>query len=150
KNLRENQTQCPETTRILKQVPNLFQAFFSVLEGGKSILSHHGPYMGYLRYHLGLIVPENDPPSIKILDEVYTWQEGESMIFDDTLKHEVINYSTDIRVVLIVDILRPMPLIPHLINWFTTRFLIKNVYGKTVIKNLNSFKRKQALQEEPA
>ena len=38
-------------------IPGLFEAFFSILEGGKSIPQHEGPYRGYLRYHLGLVVP---------------------------------------------------------------------------------------------
>jgi aspartyl/asparaginyl beta-hydroxylase (cupin superfamily) len=36
----------------------LFQAFFSILDGGKSIPRHAAPYRGYLRYHLGLKVPK--------------------------------------------------------------------------------------------
>ena len=47
---------------LVAGIPNLFQAFFSILEPGKSIPAHEGPYCGYLRYHLGLIVPEESPP----------------------------------------------------------------------------------------
>jgi len=142
KNLKENQLKCPETTKILKKIPNLFQAFFSVLEGGKSILSHEGPFLGYIRYHIGAITPKNNPPYIKILDETHTWEEGKSMIFDDTLRHEVINNSDDIRVVLIVDILRPMPFVPHVVNWLVTLILIKNIYGRKLVNNLNKFKKR--------
>ena len=41
----------------LRQVPNLLGAFFSILDPGKSIPAHDGPYTGYLRYHLALKVP---------------------------------------------------------------------------------------------
>lgn len=39
----ENRTQCPETCRILNNIPNMIQAFFSILEPGKSIPLHNGP-----------------------------------------------------------------------------------------------------------
>jgi len=54
---------CPKTSAILDRVPNLFQAFFSILEAGKSIPAHDGPFYGAVRYHLGLIVPTENPPS---------------------------------------------------------------------------------------
>ena len=47
------------TCRVLEGVPNLLQAFFSVLDPGKSIPLHKGPYLGYLRYHLGLHSPQS-------------------------------------------------------------------------------------------
>ena len=54
-------------------------------------------------------MPENDPPSIRLKDQVYTWKEGESVLFDDSWEHEVTTSATSDRVVLIVDIRRPMP-----------------------------------------
>src|SRR3954454_9734601 len=80
---------CPRTMALLDKVPSLFQAFFSILDGGKSIPAHDGPYRGYLRYHLALIVPDRDPPSIRLKDQLYTWKEGESILFDDSWNHEV-------------------------------------------------------------
>ena len=82
---------CPRTMALLDGIPGLFEAFFSILEGGKSIPAHEGPYRGYLRYHLGLLVPEKNPPSIRLKDQVYTWKEGESVLFDDSWEHEVYN-----------------------------------------------------------
>ena len=99
-----NRARCPRTAALLDQVPGLFQAFFSILDGGKSIPAHAGPYRGYIRYHLGLVVPEDNPPSIRVKDQHYTWKEGESILFDDSWDHEVINKSDGDRVVLIVDV----------------------------------------------
>lgn len=130
-----NQARCPRTTEILDQVPGLFQAFFSILDGGKSVPAHCGPYRGYLRYHLGLIVPEQDPPSIRIKDQHYTWQEGKSILFDDSWNHEVINKSQSDRVVLIVDIRRPMPLPFGSVNRLV-EFFMRIIYGKQVLKKL--------------
>lgn len=112
-------------------IPNLFQAFFSILESGKSIPAHNGPYAGYLRYHLALMVPQSNPPTIRVKDQYHTWKEGESILFDDTWNHEVVNDSDSIRTVLIVDIMRPMPLPLHLVNALTVKGLSRG-YGKRI------------------
>jgi aspartate beta-hydroxylase/beta-hydroxylase len=121
------------TCAALDRVPGVFQALFSILDPGKSIPSHEGPYRGYLRYHLGLIVPEQDPPQIRIKDQIYTWREGEDMLWDDTWEHEVTNHCKDRRVVLIVDIRRPMPLPLTALNR-TVELIMRMVYGKQVVK----------------
>ena len=126
---------CPRTTALLDGIPGLFEAFFSILEGGKSIPAHEGPYRGYLRYHLGLVVPEKDPPSIRLKDQVYTWKEGESVIFDDSWEHEVYNRCDGDRVVLIVDIRRPMPQPFDGVNRIAQR-VMKQVYGKHILQRL--------------
>lgn len=120
---KNNQAKCPRTSALLQQIPNVYQAFFSILDPGKSIPAHCGTYRGYLRYHLGLRVPKNNPPSMRVKDQIITWEEGRSIFFDDSLNHEVYNKSDDLRVVLIVDVLRPMPLHLHAANWFFTRVL---------------------------
>src|SRR5215469_14060389 len=126
---------CPRTTALLDGIPGLFEAFFSILEGGKSIPAHEGPYRGYLRYHLGLVVPEKDPPSIRLKDQVYTWKEGESVLFDDSWEHEVYNQSDRDRVVLIVDIRRPMPQPFDGVNRMA-QAVMKQVYGRHILKKL--------------
>ena len=126
---------CPRTTALLDRIPGLFEAFFSILEGGKSIPAHEGPYRGYLRYHLGLVVPEKDPPSIRLKDQVYTWKEGESVLFDDSWDHEVYNKAGSDRVVLIVDVRRPMPLPLAAVNRFVEAAM-RLIYGKQVLKKL--------------
>ncbi len=130
-----NRARCPKTSALLDQVPGLFQAFFSILDGGKSVPAHCGPYRGYLRYHLGLVVPEHNPPSIRIKDQHYTWEEGKSILFDDSWQHEVYNQSESDRVVLIVDIRRPMPLPFGSLNRFV-EFVMRRVYGKQLLKKL--------------
>jgi aspartyl/asparaginyl beta-hydroxylase (cupin superfamily) len=128
-------SRCPRTTALLDGIPGLFEAFFSILEGGKSIPAHEGPYRGYLRYHLGLVVPEKDPPSIRLKDQVYTWKEGESVLFDDSWEHEVYNQSRGDRVVLIVDIRRPMPQPFDAVNRLA-QSIMKQVYGRPILKKL--------------
>lgn len=104
-----NRRHCPETTRLLEQVPEMRTAMFSILSPGKHIPPHRGAYNGLLRYHLGLRVPEpHDKCRIRIADQTVAWREGESIVFDDTYNHEVWNDTDGIRAVLFVDFLRPM------------------------------------------
>lgn len=118
-----NRSRCPRTVELLDRIPGVVCAFFSILEAGKSVPAHDGPYLGYLRYHLALKVPSSDPPSIRVKDAVHTWVEKGSVLFDDSWNHEVYNRSSDIRVVLIVDVMRPMSLPYHALNWFVLHML---------------------------
>lgn len=128
-----NASRCPRTTVALERVPGLFQAHFSVLDPGKSIPPHCGPYAGYLRYHLGVEVPAVDPPHLRVADQVHTWREGESVLFDDSHEHEVVNTATERRVVLIVDVARPMPIGQRLAHRVATR-VAREAYGKPVLR----------------
>ena len=129
-----NRALCPETCRLLDRVPNLVQAFFSVLEPGKSVPRHEGPYLGYLRYHLGLRVPRENPPRLIVNSHEYVWKEGEAVLFDDSWEHEVVNRSKELRAVLIVDVLRPMPMLPSLVNRFVTRGIMRPTYGRSLAR----------------
>lgn len=100
---------CPDTARLLERVPGMTTAFFSILSPHKHIPAHRGPYRGVIRYHLGLRVPE--PPEscgIEVGGQVAHWAEGHSLLFDDTYQHRAWNDSDDIRVVLFMDVLRPL------------------------------------------
>ncbi len=132
----EAQKQCPETLKLLRKIPHLFQAFFSVLPPGKSIPAHKGSYKGYLRYHLGIKVPQVDPPMLKINGKEYTWKEEESVFFDDSWEHEVINRATQERVVLVVDVLRPMPQPAHFLNAMLVKMVIRPFYARKLMQRL--------------
>jgi aspartyl/asparaginyl beta-hydroxylase (cupin superfamily) len=129
-----NRSLCPRTCALLDEIPDLFQAFFSILDAGKSIPPHTGPYRGYLRYHLALKVPMRNPPSLRVKDQWYVWQEGKAILFDDTHCHEVVNRSDDDRVVLVIDVLRPMPLVARLVNRLIAQGAAKYVYAKGVMR----------------
>ncbi|NJL82670.1 MAG: aspartyl/asparaginyl beta-hydroxylase domain-containing protein [Chloroflexaceae bacterium] len=105
----ENCQRCPETTRLLALIPGMKTAMFSILSGGKHIPEHRGPYKGVLRYHLALKVPgPAGACRIRVRDEIRPWQEGKSLIFDDSYVHEAWNDSDETRVVLFVDVVRPL------------------------------------------
>jgi len=135
-----NRTLCPNTAALIDRVPKVFQACFSILEPKKSVPAHCGLYNGYLRYHLGIEVPRASPPSIRIKDQNYTWREGESVLFDDTWSHEIKNNCSEIRVVLIVDILRPMSGIAGLVNRAMS-LLGRFTYAYVVSRKAQSFSR---------
>ena len=108
---------CPRTTALMEQIPGMTTAMFSILSPRKHILDHRGPYKGVLRYHLGLIVPRDaEACRIRVGEDFRHWEEGRSMVFDDTFNHEVWNDTDETRVVLFVDVLRPLPFPESLIN----------------------------------
>jgi ornithine lipid ester-linked acyl 2-hydroxylase len=105
-----NCERCPETARLCKEIPGMKDAFFSIISPHKHIKPHRGMYKGVLRYHLGLRIPEpKDSCRIRVRDDVRHWEEGKSLIFDDTFEHEVWNDTEGLRVVLFVDFVRPLP-----------------------------------------
>jgi ornithine lipid ester-linked acyl 2-hydroxylase len=104
----ENCARCPNTDRLLHLIPGMKSAMFSILAPHKHIPPHRGPYKGVLRYHLGLMIPEpKGSARIRVGNDVGAWEEGKSMIFDDSNEHEVWNDSDAYRVVLFVDFVRP-------------------------------------------
>lgn len=134
-----NRAHCPATCEALAQVPGVLQAFFSVLDPGKSVPLHDGPYVGYLRYHLGVRIPKDDPPLIRVAGRPYVWKEGEGVLFDDSWPHEVVNHSREPRAVLIVDIPRPLPMLPRLLNNFILWGVAAPLYGAKVIDKVKAY-----------
>ncbi|HIK31282.1 MAG TPA: aspartyl/asparaginyl beta-hydroxylase domain-containing protein [Oscillatoriales cyanobacterium M59_W2019_021] len=106
----KNCDRCPETTRLMERIPGMKTAFFSILLPGKHIPEHRGPYKGVLRYHLGLRIPEpREKCGIRVGNDVRHWEEGKSLVFDDSFPHEAWNKTDGVRVILFVDMVRPLP-----------------------------------------
>jgi len=135
----DNRARCPATCAALSKVPGVLQAFFSVLDPGKSVPLHDGPYVGYLRYHLGVRVPKERPPLIRVAGRDHVWKDGESVLFDDSWPHEVVNHSSEARAVLIVDIPRPLPLLPRMVNNFVLWGMAAPLYGKKVVEKAKRY-----------
>jgi len=119
---KENCARCPETVRILKEIPGMNTAIFSILAPGKYIPPHRGAYKGVLRYHLGFLVPKPEHSCrIRVGNDIRHWQKGKSLIFDDSHVHEVWNDSNSYRVVLFVNFTRPtvfpLSLVNRLLIW---------------------------------
>jgi aspartyl/asparaginyl beta-hydroxylase (cupin superfamily) len=104
-----NCTRCPGTTKLLEQVPDMTTAFFSILSPHKRIPLHRGPWRGVVRYHLALKIPEPvQQCGLSVDGQVAHWTEGHSLVFDDGYQHAAWNDTDDVRVVLFMDVLRPL------------------------------------------
>jgi ornithine lipid ester-linked acyl 2-hydroxylase len=113
-----NCDRCPETAKLLQKIPGLKVAFFSILAPGKHIPEHRGKHKGLIRCHLALKVPEpKENCWIRVADQVAHWEEGKTLFFDDTFPHEVRNDTNDYRVVLFLDIARPLKFPLSIVNW---------------------------------
>ncbi|WP_077001038.1 aspartyl/asparaginyl beta-hydroxylase domain-containing protein [Variovorax sp. KK3] len=113
----KNRARCPRTAQALDLIPGMTTAYFSILAPGKVLPMHRGPYNGVLRYHLGLRIPAvDDSCAIRVDGIQRNWGEGDALVFDDTYQHEAWNRTPHWRIVLFVDFLRPLPLVPRLLN----------------------------------
>jgi ornithine lipid ester-linked acyl 2-hydroxylase len=131
----ENCQRCPQTTQIVEAIPGLITAAFSSLKPQTHIKPHIGYHYDYidgqltrmelndtvLRCHLGLIVPPTYTPfgcAIRIGEELENWQEGQCLVFDDTVEHEAWNRSQGTRIVLLIDFKKsPASSLPDLISY---------------------------------
>jgi beta-hydroxylase len=108
-NAMQNRARCPKTAALIDRVPNVVVAFFSIFEPGTYVPEHRGVTKAMLNVHLGLVVPSGpERCEIRVAQEVRGWTPGEFLIFDETYHHEVWNETREPRVVLFVQVLRPM------------------------------------------
>jgi len=99
----------PGTMKLLAEDDQIHNAFFSILDPNVEISPHIGYYRGYLRYHLGIIIPTAEDGSKCYLvcgGTRYEWQAGEGIVFDDMYRHYVKNPTGKKRVILYLDIKR--------------------------------------------
>ena len=115
--MQQNCDYCPQTTRIIEQIPGLKTAFFSILLPGKHIPEHRGPYKGVLRCHLALKVPQaREQCGIRVDNEVRHWSEGKAIVFDDSYPTKLGTTPMKLGVVLFLDVVRPMRLSASILN----------------------------------
>jgi len=103
----ENCARCPETMALLKSVSGLVVAFFSIMEPGTQVPPHRGVTKAWYNCHLGLVIPEGRV-GIEIAGQPVGWREGEWLVFDETNRHRVWNETDRSRVVLFLQVRRPM------------------------------------------
>jgi aspartyl/asparaginyl beta-hydroxylase (cupin superfamily) len=106
-----NADQCPRTMAILESIgqpairgacPN---AMFSLLAPNTAIPPHVGVNNSRLVCHLALIVPKGC--WFRVGAETREWRPGEAFVFDDTIEHEALNPTDQLRVVFIFDVWHP-------------------------------------------
>jgi len=137
-----NIKRCPETWRVRQNIPGLITVLYSIMEPGKHLPPHRGPYNGVLRLHLGLIVPEpRDQLGIRVEKSIYRWREGEVVIFDDAYEHEAWNDTSQTRVVLFVDFRKPLRFPANFINWLLLHLAIFTPFIREGIDNHKAWEK---------
>jgi aspartyl/asparaginyl beta-hydroxylase (cupin superfamily) len=106
-----NARHCHETMALLESVPQPGiggagpNAMFSLLAPNTSIPPHVGVNNARLVCHLPLIVPAGC--WFRVGAETRYWKRGEAFVFDDTIEHEALNPTDELRVVFIFDLWHP-------------------------------------------
>jgi len=129
---------CPKTVTLLARIPEVKAAMFALLPPGAKLNPHRDPFAGSLRYHLGLITPNDDACRIFVDGEEHAWRDGKDVVFDETFVHWAENRTDRTRVILFCDVERPLrvPLLQS-VNRFVGRVLgrataTQNVGGEPV------------------
>jgi aspartyl/asparaginyl beta-hydroxylase (cupin superfamily) len=106
-----NARHCPQTMALIAELPQPQipgaspNAMFSLLAPHTSIPPHVGVNNARLVCHLPLIVPEGC--WFRVGGQTRFWKPGEAFVFDDTIEHEAMNPTDELRVVFIFDLWHP-------------------------------------------
>lgn len=135
----ENHARCPTTSALLEKVPGLVVAFFSIMEPGSHVPPHRGVTKAWLNCHLGMVVPEGPGRcAMDVAGKTVEWREGEWMVFDETHRHEVWNERAAPRVVLFLQVRRPMRLPGRLAATLLLKAIRRTSFVQDIRRNLNA------------
>ncbi|ASK87990.1 aspartyl/asparaginyl beta-hydroxylase domain-containing protein [Sphingorhabdus sp. SMR4y] len=149
----ENCARAPVTAELVREIPDLNSAFFSILEPGATIPRHRGVTRGLVTCHLGLIIPDRaEKCTMQVEDIDLHWQAGKWLIFDDSYFHEVHNETDQRRVILLVQVKRPMRLLGRLANDLALWGIRRSPFVQDARRNLGMWEQayRQAEQNEAA
>ncbi len=103
----ENCNKVQRTMEILKKIPGVTSAAFSILKPQTKIKPHFGDSNVMYRCHLTLkssaLLPDI---GMRVANKEISWETGKLFAFCDAHKHEVWNNTHEERYVLIIDVLR--------------------------------------------
>jgi beta-hydroxylase len=132
-----NCARCPETARIVEQVPGLLTAFYSVMLAGAHVPRHTGPTKAIITAHLGLIIPlKRDRCHMQVVDQDVVWEEGKIVVFDDMYPHEVWNDTDEDRIILLLHLKRPLKQPGSALRDFFFSVLRASPFVRDGLKNL--------------
>ncbi|HEX7156093.1 MAG TPA: aspartyl/asparaginyl beta-hydroxylase domain-containing protein [Burkholderiaceae bacterium] len=103
---------CPKTVALLQSIPSVNAAMFALLPPGARLNEHRDPSAASLRYHLGLLTPNDDRCRIVVDGEPYSWRDGQDVMFDETFLHYAENRTDRTRLILFCDVERPLHFAP--------------------------------------
>lgn len=122
----------PSLVRILKKVPQIGTCAVSVLQDGVHIPIHVGYYKGIMRYMIPIVVPKDRENVFLCVNELkYCWTEGVGVLWDDTYPHKVYNNTDEIRVVIYMDVVRPLSWGLNALN----RFILLLACNSKIVKD---------------
>jgi beta-hydroxylase len=138
---------CPKTVALLEQVSTVHGAMFALLPPGSKLNPHRDPFAGSLRYHLGLLTPNDDACRIYIDGNMYSWRDGQDIVFDETYVHSAANDTQQTRVILFCDVERPLHTsFMRAINRFVSNTLVRAASTQNVpTENVGFLNRLYAL-----
>lgn len=128
---------CPATFDLLSSIDSVRGAMFAMLPPGARLVRHRDPYAGSLRYHLGLVTPNDDNCYLNVDGGRYSWRDGEAVIFDETYLHFAENRTEQNRIVLFLDIKRPVKYV--WVDGFN-RIFSRILLGASATKNMKGDK----------
>jgi beta-hydroxylase len=124
---------CPETVKLLQNIPGIHGAMFTLLPKGGVLKPHRDPFAGSIRYHLGLITPNSEKCRIDVDGTPYYWRDGEDVLFDETYIHSAKNDTDMDRIILFCDVERPLR---NRVATAINRFFCKYVLSGSATQNL--------------
>jgi beta-hydroxylase len=127
---------CPETVKLVKDIKSVNGAMFSLLPPGSQLTRHLDPLAVSLRYHLGLSTPNDDACFIEVDGIRHSWRDGQAALFDITHLHHARNDTNTPRLILMLDVERPMSQPGRIVNVF-----YRALASLTVVPNLEGDKR---------
>lgn len=122
----------PSLVRILRGCPQIGTCAVSVLQDGVHIPIHVGYYKGIMRYMIPIVVPKDRENVFLCVNELkYCWTEGVGILWDDTYPHKVYNNTDEIRVVIYMDVVRPLRWGLNALN----RFILMLACNSKIVKD---------------
>jgi len=127
---------CPKTVSVLKDIPSVNGAMFSLLPVGSKLTRHLDPIASSLRLHIALDTPGKPECFINVDGQDYFWKDGEAFLFDETFIHHARNNSSQDRLILMCDVDRPMYFPGSFVNAFA-----KFCFKASIVPNLEGDKK---------
>lgn len=121
---------CPKTVALIESIPSINAAMFTLLPQNSFLYEHRDPYAGSLRYHLGLVTPNDEECCIYVDGNRYHWEDGKDVLFDETFVHHAKNTTSKDRIILFCDVRRPLT------NTIANKF--NALFSRTVMKAASS------------
>ena len=148
-----NCQRCPQTAAVLENIPGLVTAFFSILAPAAHIPAHAGLTKQIVNCHLPLIVPQAALPGtngcrMRVDNQIVHWQSGKCVVFDDTYMHEVWNETAETRVVLLLQVKRPVRQPARMLGDFFLWAVRRTGYVQEARRNIEKWESAQQMLEK--